>query len=146
MFSPVYQPDPRRAEMIADLAAPLHDRSRRVAGREAAAGEADFSKGYELSVADPEAAERLAATVDDFHRFMSVAMEIPVAAARHTIEARLGAPEGCPSGKAEAWHLRVTESGATLTGSDAEGLRRGLVYLEDEMLAQGGPFLPVGEV
>lgn len=46
----------------------------------------------------------------------------------------------------EAYTIEVTEEGCTLTAGDTEGIRRALVYLEDEMIAREGAFLPLGKI
>ena len=46
----------------------------------------------------------------------------------------------------EAYIIEVTETGCTITAGDTEGIRRGLIYLEDEMTAREGAFLPLGRI
>ncbi len=46
----------------------------------------------------------------------------------------------------EAYSVEVTEEGCTVTANDTEGIRRAIVYLEDEMTAREGPFLPLGRI
>lgn len=41
----------------------------------------------------------------------------------------------------EAYRITANDIKCTLVASDTEGIRRGLVFLEDEMLRRGGPFL-----
>ncbi len=45
----------------------------------------------------------------------------------------------------EAYTIEVSEEGCTVTAADTEGIRRALVFLEDEMIAREGPFLPLGK-
>lgn len=47
---------------------------------------------------------------------------------------------------AEEYRLTVTREGCQLQASDTEGIRRGLVFIEDEMQRRGGPFLPFGSL
>ena len=46
----------------------------------------------------------------------------------------------------EAYKIRVDYDGITVISGDTEGVRRALVYIEDEMKRRGGSFLPVGEI
>ena len=143
---PNFKPHPRLEEIFRDLSAPLHRRLKRDRSRKAAIGrEADLSQGYSLAIAD-HAAARLETSAADFHLFMSVAMAVKPRSAGYAIRAGIGAPEGCPAGAPEAYHLRVTDAACEITASDAEGIRRALIYLQDEMLVRGGPILPLGEL
>ncbi len=46
----------------------------------------------------------------------------------------------------EQYALTVAPDGVTLAAADTDGLRRGLIFIEDEMLRRGGPFLPLGTI
>ena len=46
----------------------------------------------------------------------------------------------------EAYVIDVSETACVITAADTEGIRRALVYLEDEMIAREGPFLPLGRI
>ena len=46
----------------------------------------------------------------------------------------------------EAYKIKVDHDGITVTSGDTEGVRRALVYIEDEMKRRGGSLLPVGEI
>jgi len=143
---PDYRPEARVEDLIRDLSAPLHDRPMRDRNRKALPQrEADLSPGFALELTDPSAVERLAASTGDFQRFMSVCMGLRQSHA-YPIRMRIGTPDGCPSHATEAFHVNVSETVCTATASDAEGLRRALVWLEDEMLIRRGPFLPLGAV
>jgi len=50
----------------------------------------------------------------------------------------------CSTTVREEFIVRADGQQCELGASDTEGIRRGLVWLEDEMLRRGGPFLPVG--
>lgn len=49
-----------------------------------------------------------------------------------------------PTSMREEYRLRINEAGCKLGANDTEGIRRGLVWIEDELLRRGGPFLPRG--
>ena len=46
----------------------------------------------------------------------------------------------------EAYRIETTKNACRVIGNDTEGIRRGLVYLEDEILRLGGPFIPIGTI
>ena len=46
----------------------------------------------------------------------------------------------------EAYEINVTENECLVCANDTEGIRRGLIFLEDEMCRNGGPFLPLGVI
>lgn len=46
----------------------------------------------------------------------------------------------------EAYRICITEANCQVEANDTEGIRRALVYLEDEMLRRGGPILPLGTI
>jgi len=136
----------RLDDLRKELAAPLHERSLRDKSRTAVADrEADLAGGYALEIGDDKAAQRLEASVEDFHRFMSVCMGVGHSPQGYKITAECGDPAGCPCDATEAFHLSVAPSGCRVTARDAEGLRRALIFLEDEMTVRRAPLLPLGE-
>ncbi len=46
----------------------------------------------------------------------------------------------------EAYSITVAHDGIKVTAADTEGIRRALIYIEDEMQRRGGSFLPIGEI
>ena len=46
----------------------------------------------------------------------------------------------------EAYVIRVTEAECVIEAEDTEGIRRGLIYVEDEMLRREGAILPLGDI
>jgi hypothetical protein len=46
----------------------------------------------------------------------------------------------------EAYKITVSEDGITVESGDTEGIRRALIYIEDEMLRREGAFLPIGVI
>lgn len=51
-----------------------------------------------------------------------------------------------PTACFEAYKIHVAENECTIEAEDTEGIRRALVYLEDEMHRREGPLLPLGEI
>ena len=52
----------------------------------------------------------------------------------------------CDTEHFEEYIISVTGESITLSAGDTEGIRRGLIYIQDECLRRGGPFLTIGEV
>jgi hypothetical protein len=130
-----------------ELAAPLHSGSLRQQGGQPVTGrEAELSQGYVLQIHDARIAQRVAVSMEDFRAFMNVCMEVRDDPRAYRIVAERGDPKGCPSGAAEAFHLTISASDCRIEARDADGVRRALVYLEDEMTARQGPWLALGEV
>lgn len=46
----------------------------------------------------------------------------------------------------EAYKITVSVHSCTVCAGDTEGIRRALIYIEDEMRKNEGPFLPLGEI
>ncbi len=46
----------------------------------------------------------------------------------------------------EAYVIEVSEKGCTVTAADTEGIRRAIFYIEGEMIAREGAFLPLGRI
>ncbi len=99
-------------------------------------GEAAFPDGFtfdkKVLSAIPETA------LADFRTFLSL----------QQLEGKKGAPlrtAVAPEMIRDQWRATVTPEGVTLHAASGDGWRRALVWLEDEMLKRGGPFLPLGE-
>jgi hypothetical protein len=96
-----------------------------------------FPRGLHLEprFADPDG--RLASAYADFRFFLGT-VGLPADGAYPLIIHTLSTT------RREEYHVRITPEGCELGAADTEGIRRGLVWIEDEMLRHGGPFLPLG--
>lgn len=104
---------------------------------EPSADEVDFSHvALDISFED----ELLETAYDDFKKFLSV-MQIRVDDLGKKIVVRKGETECF-----EAYIIRVERDGCEVIAADTEGIRRALVYIEDEMLRRSGSRLPLGEI
>lgn len=104
---------------------------------EPSADEVDFSHvALDISFED----ELLETAYDDFKKFLSV-MQIKVDSLGKKIVVRKGETECF-----EAYIIRVERDGCEVIAADTEGIRRALVYIEDEMLRRSGSRLPLGEI
>ena len=105
------------------------------------------AKGSEISIKDgvrivnkfPDPEGLLDTAFEDFERFLE-AGEIPVngdfpVAIRKT-----------KTSVFEEYIISVKKNGIEIMSGDTEGIRRALVYLEDELLRSGGPFLAPGKI
>jgi len=139
------------ARLLEELSRPLHTPVPwvRRSGRK---GEASLASGLWLDL-PPEVSAwpGMENALSDFLEFLAC-QQIPVR--RADLQGRvlpglrlqfkpLPADGAVPAGADE--HRIIISAGAvTVESADAAGFRRAMVWLEDEMLARGGPFLPLG--
>jgi hypothetical protein len=131
------QPGEDRWRFIEDLKAPMW--TRHPWGTiPPGSSQADLSGGIRLKAefADPKG--RLETAYEDLRRFFA-AGGLRVDNGGYEIKTAPG-PDLGP----EAFRLEVGPRSCRLLAADPEGIRRGIVHLEDEMLRARGPYLPVG--
>lgn len=134
-------PQPSRDEwyFVEDLKSPFWDKiswSRSVPR----AGQADLRRGLSLKTVFPDRNNRLAPAYEDLARFCAAAgISFPNGGYQLQIEL-----DTALSG--EEFRLDVGVGHARLFAGHADGVRRGIFYIEDEMLTQKGPFLSTGMV
>ena len=130
------QPEEKDWAFIRELQSPLWGRHA-WAGRDARDGEVEFAGGVRIveGFEDPEGLLRAAyGDLRNFLRARNVPMDGPFA-----METRRGDTD-----VPEAYRIEVSPEGCRILAGDAEGIRRGLFYVEDEMLRAEGPFLRLG--
>ncbi len=54
--------------------------------------------------------------------------------------------EHAPTEEAESFALAISADECRIQANDVEGIRRGIYFLEDELLRADGPFLPIGKI
>lgn len=102
-------------------------------------GEADLSGGIRIINDFPGSELRLETAVSDLCRFID---ESPIRGhASFPICLKRGA-----SGPYDSFILHISEEEITVTAELVEGIRRGIFYLEDLLLASDGPFLACGGI
>ena len=102
--------------------------------------DADLSGGVLLKAGFPDPQGRLVTAYEDLRSFLA-AGRVSTTAGKYTIETAKA------SGlKEDAFKLEIEVQSSRILASGTEGIRRGIVYLEDEMLRRRGPFLPLGTV
>ena len=123
-----------------DLALPLHTaRAPRWNHRAALTDEVFIdSLNIEWSFPDPEGL--LITSREDFLLFLS-SVGIKIKAEGYSLRFR-NEDLGC----FEAYKIIVEREGITIVSGDTEGVRRALIYVEDEMKRREGSLLPVGEI
>ena len=116
---------------------PVH-RPLRWAPRPKRPDEADLRQGVRLDLSFPDPTGALQTAYADIRTFLH-SVRLP----EHPKGYPLSLVRG-PTAVHEAHKLRVMGNRTELLADDTEGIRRGLVWIEDEMLRRGGPFLPLG--
>ena len=130
------QPPISEWRFIDQLKSPLHTR---LSWRRTAAdpGEVSLQAGVSLEFGFPDATGSLDTAYADFSRFLA-AGAIRTDGAYRIITCQ--APTAC----FEEYELAVDAAGCRISANDAEGIRRGLVFLEDQITGTGGPFIKTG--
>lgn len=101
--------------------------------------EVDFRSGLTVDWQFPDPGHVLDTMGADFRRFLSLA-RIPANPAFILRTVR------DPAEGEECYRVEVSNTGCSIVAGDTEGIRRGLVFVEDEMMRAGGPFLKRGTV
>lgn len=132
----------RQPEMgfIEDLKKPLHEKTPpNWNERKKREDEILLSRvSLDFSFPDPEGL--LETAYLDFDRFLRMA-HIEKREGSYPIVTELGETE-CR----EAYRIVVSRDACRLIAADTEGIRRAIIYLEDEMQRREGAFLPIGEI
>lgn len=125
---------------LGDLVRPVHHETPAVWCARAAREDELAVTRVRLSLSFPDPEGLLETAYADFRLFMQFA---------GIAEAEDGLPLAVVHGATEcreAYSIAVTAEGVTVTAADTEGIRRALIYIEDEMHRREGCFLPLGEI
>ena len=131
----ISQPPRSDWRFVEDLKTPLHTAVRLPRG-EKRESEADLSQGVTLDFAFPDSQGCLDTACADFRRFMEAA---DIGSGPFRIVTGT-----CKTAAFEAFHVETDRQTCRIQANDSEGIRRGLVFVEDEIHRSGGPFLPLG--
>jgi hypothetical protein len=101
---------------------------------------ADLSAGIKLKQGFPDPKERLETAYDDLHSFLS-AGGVSYGSGKYLVETAEDKKL-----KGESFRLEVEPGSCRILAGHVDGIRRGIFYIEDEMLRQRGPFLTTGQV
>ncbi|HUS80734.1 MAG TPA: hypothetical protein VM283_05655, partial [Armatimonadota bacterium] len=107
--------------------------------REPQAGEAFFPGGLALEASFPDPEGLLETAYEDFRFFLGT-VGLCEDGDYRLITRQIATP------MPEHYRVAVRGDHCEIGAGDTEGIRRALVWLEDEMLRRGGPFLPLGTV
>lgn len=132
-IDPFFDRQPKLS-FIDELRRPLHEKAPVFYGkRTAQSGEFD-AVGLYVAEKYPDDPDGLLETVyDDIARFLDV---YGIGGRRYPIRIKKGKTE-----KFEAYVIEITPEGITITANDTEGVRRALIYIEDELRRREGAFL-----
>lgn len=133
------QPGEETWKFVEDLRSPMwteHDWEPKIPG----SGQADLSKGIIFIKGFPDPEERLETAYEDLFLFLA-AGDVPTDKGKYLIETLLSS-----NFKEEAFRLEVNPHNCRIWAGNMEGIRRGIFYLEDEMLRLHAPFLPLGTI
>ncbi|MDO5582080.1 MAG: hypothetical protein Q4G69_13205, partial [Planctomycetia bacterium] len=106
--------------------------------RKGSADEADLSSGVSLVFDFPDPEDLLDTAENNLKCFLD-AGRIPQSEKGYRIQTAK-----IPGYIPEQFTLEVKKEGCRILASDTEGIRRGLFFLEDQMLRADGPFLKIG--
>lgn len=126
-------------KFVEELSLPLHQKMPvNWVRRAAKQNEACLAMGVRLEPGFTDPQGRLDTAYDDFNHFLDIA---GIKGDSYTIVTTY-----METSVPESYHITVQEERSVIRSADTEGIRRALVYLEDEVLRSGGPFLPIGEI
>lgn len=107
--------------------------------REAATeGEASLKAGVRIQPGFPDTEGLLDTAYADLNRFFESA-GVPQGGPFRIVT------EQIPTPKYETYTIVVSQDACRIQANDTEGIRRGLFFLEDQLMQADGPFLPIGE-
>jgi len=132
------QPDEKDWQFVKELQTPLHQKIdwKRHKPKN---NEAYLGKGVSIKERFKDSLGVLKTAYKDFNRFLdmgSVKRNGPYQIITARIKTRI----------LETYRIVVTSKSCKILANDTEGIRRGLIYIEDEMLRAGGPFLHLGTI
>ncbi len=131
------QPSEKDWKFVEELQSPLHQ-TIHWERNQTKANEADLSNGAFLDLRFPDPTETLKTACADFKSFLEAGK----------ISANNGfkiIADKIETDAFEAFKIEVSNDSCKILANDTEGIRRGLVFLEDEILRSSGPFLTLGK-
>lgn len=132
------QPDDADWTFVDDLQKPMWQRHP-WRPRQAARDEVDLRGGVRVEAGFPDPDGVLHTAYADLDVFL-LAGQVPTQGTYRITTAK------APMPIAEAYEIHVESTACRVIAADTEGIRRGLFYIEDEMLRREGPFLPQGVI
>jgi hypothetical protein len=133
------QPGEDTWKFIEDLQSPMwshHAWEKTVPGPQ----QVDLSDGVKLEIGFPDNKGRLETAYQDLYSFLA-AGNVPYENGKYVIET---IEDKALNG--ESFRIDIQKSVCRIMAGDADGIRRGIFCIEDEMLRLHGPFLTIGKV
>ena len=134
----VPQPGKKDWRFIGDLQSPIHQQIHWFDNR-LKKNEADLGGGVRISAGFPDQEGILRTAYDDLRVFFK-------AAGVKTNGSYPIETEYKKMAVSEAYQVIVGQNHAAIMAGDTEGIRRGLFFVEEELLRRGGPFLKLGKI
>ncbi|MFA6240100.1 MAG: hypothetical protein WC655_04180 [Candidatus Hydrogenedentales bacterium] len=100
--------------------------------------EVSLKDGVQVVSGFPDADGVLETAYNDLNRFFAAA-SLPAGGPFRIVTERV------PTPKPETFRMAVSEGECRIQANDSEGIRRGIYYLEDDLMRADGPFLAIGE-
>jgi hypothetical protein len=132
------QPGPETWTFIEDLNSPLWTKLA-WENKSAGEGQADLSKGVNIKQNFPDLKDRLTTAYHDLQDFLK-AGNVSSENGQYLIETAF-----TKDLQGESFRLEITPRACRILAGDAEGIRRGIFQIEDDMLKMRGPFLQTGK-
>ncbi len=135
---PFHEKQPPLA-FLDDLTAPVHRETPYGWNRRAPKADEVFLTSVKLVKSFPDPEGLLETAYEDFSLFLSLGL----------IKEGEGYPIITEQGETpcrESYRISVSEQECRITAADTEGIRRAVIFLEDEMRRRSGAFLPKGEI
>ncbi|MBE5749540.1 MAG: hypothetical protein E7346_01555 [Clostridiales bacterium] len=129
-----------KQEFIKELTRPVHEKKSLGFNKRAAKDTELKLSAVNLNFTFPDPENLLDTIYDDFKLFLKV-FEIPLSPDGITILTAYSA-----IGKKEGYKIEVTENSVRILSEDTEGIRRALIFIEDEMQRRDGAFLQKGVI
>ncbi len=101
--------------------------------------QADLSLGVNLKIGFPDPKGRLETAYEDLYNFFAAA-DISNDDEGYKIETEFSSDL-----KGESFRMEIDRKACLIKAGDVEGIRRGIFYLEDQMLRLRAPYLPLGK-
>lgn len=101
--------------------------------------EASFQGGIQVEARFPDADLALETAYDDLNNFFT-SVGIPAGGPFRIIT------EQVPTTESESFTLAISANECRIQANDTEGIRRGIYFLEDELMRADGPFLTIGNL
>lgn len=123
---------------VEELKKPVHEKKPVFFDRTKAHDDEVCAAGMYLCPDFPDEQGLLETAYADFERFLEV---FEIGGAQYPVHIKQG-ETSC----FEEYRIEIVQDGCTIVSADTEGVRRALIWLEDELQRREGPFLAPGEI